>query len=65
MGWTQWNRRQTNAVKQLMNNSHFAAPSAAGKEMRGTFSAKSQMFLKEIEQAWRKEEEQLAQKHPR
>lgn len=33
--------------------------------MRETFSEKSQNYFNEIEQAWRKEEEKLAQKHPR
>lgn len=33
--------------------------------MRGTFSEKSQNYLKEVERTWKKEEEILAQEHPR
>ena len=33
--------------------------------MRGTFSAKSQSFLKEIEREWKSEEQRLADEHPR
>ena len=33
--------------------------------MRGTYSDKSQQYLKEIEKRWRKEEENLAKKFPR
>ena len=33
--------------------------------MRGTFSEISQQYFKEVEQAWKKEEEKLAQEHPR
>jgi len=33
--------------------------------MRGTFSEKSQQFLKEVEQAWEEEEAKLAKEHPR
>lgn len=29
----EWNRRQTNAVKRLIHNAHFAAPSATIEEI--------------------------------